>query len=482
MGREEEIIKEREKKISELWKKGVNPYPSKFDKKDSVEKALKSKIGTKIKTAGRVMTKREIGKIIFSDLQDFSGKIQMVLQDKETPAKDFDLFKRYIDIGDIIGIEGKINKTKTGQQSILVKKLTLLTKSLLPLPSKWHGLQDKEERYRKRYLDLIMNPEIKKVFEKKHIFWKSIRDFMEGEGFMEVETPVLENTPGGADANPFITHHDALDIDVYLRISMGELWQKRLMVAGYEKIFEIGRQFRNEGMSPEHLQDYSQMEFYWAYANYNQGMKLVEQMYKSVTKKVLGTLKFESRGFKIDMGKKWETYDYEKTLKKYTKMNIYSASEKEVKKKLKELGLEYNPALDKWKLIDILWKYCRKKLAGPGFLINQPVEVSPLAKRKERDQKKVERFQVIIAGSEVGNGYSELNDPLDQEKRFEEQAKKREQGDKEAQMHDKEFVEALKYGMPPTCGFGVSERFFSLLVDKPIKDCVIFPLMRPGGK
>jgi lysyl-tRNA synthetase class 2 len=479
MGREEEIIKEREKKISELRKKGINPYANRFDKKDSVSKALKAKLGAKIKTAGRIMTKREIGKIVFSDLQDFSGKIQIVLQDKKTPAKDFGFFKRYIDIGDIIGIEGKIIKTKTGQHSILVKKPTLLTKSLLPLPSKWHGFQDKEERYRKRYLDLIMNPQIKEVFKKKHIFWKSIRDFMEREGFMEIETPVLENTPGGADANPFITHHNALDIDVYLRISMGELWQKRLMVAGYEKVFEIGRQFRNEGMSPEHLQDYSQMEFYWAYADYKQGMKLVEQMYKSVAKKVLGTLKFESNGFKIDMGKKWETYDYEKTIKKYTKVDIYSASEKEVKKKLNELKLEYDPILDKWKLIDILWKYCRKKLAGPGFLINQPVEVSPLAKRKERDQKKVERFQVIIAGSEVGNGYSELNDPLDQERRFEEQAKKRERGDKEAQMHDKEFVEALKYGMPPTCGFGVSERFFSFLVNKPIKDTILFPLMKP---
>lgn len=482
MGREEEIIKEREKKISELRKKGIDPYANKFDKKDSVSKTLKAKLGTKVKTAGRVMTKREIGKIVFSDLQDFSGKIQIVLQGKETLAKDFDFFCKYIDIGDIIGIEGKIIKTKTGQHSILVKKPTLLTKSLLPLPSKWHGFQDKEEKYRKRYLDLIMNPQVKEVFKKKHIFWKSIRDFMEGEGFMEVETPVLENTPGGADANPFITHHNALDIDVYLRISMGELWQKRLMVAGYEKVFEIGRQFRNEGMGPEHLQDYSQMEFYWAYANYKQGMKLVEQMYKSVAKKVLGTLKFESHGFKIDMGKKWGTYDYEKTIKKYTKVDIYSASEKEVKKKLKELKLEHDPILDKWKLIDILWKYCRKKLAGPGFLINQPVEVSPLAKRKERDQKKVERFQVIIAGSEVGNGYSELNDPLDQEKRFEEQAKKREQGDKEAQMHDKEFVEALKYGMPPTCGFGVSERFFSFLVNKPIKDTILFPLMKPEGK
>ncbi|GAG21581.1 unnamed protein product, partial [marine sediment metagenome] len=256
--------------------------------KDSVGKILKSKLGTKVKTAGRVMTKRVIGKIVFSDLQDFSGKIQMVLQDKETSAKNFNFFCKYIDIGDIIGIEGEIIKTKTGQQSILVKKPTLLTKSLLPLPSKWHGFQDKEEKYRKRYLDLIMDPEVKEVFKKKHIFWKSIRDFMEKEGFMEVETPVLENTPGGADANPFITHHNALDIDVYLRISMGELWQKRLMVAGYEKVFEIGRQFRNEGMSPEHLQDYSQMEFYWAYADYKKGMKLVEQMYKSVAKKVLG--------------------------------------------------------------------------------------------------------------------------------------------------------------------------------------------------
>ena len=387
MGREEEIIKERKRKLKELKKKGDNPYPSKFDKKHSIKDCLSSKIGTKIKTAGRVMTKREIGKIMFSDLQDFSGKIQTVLQDKETPAKDFNFFKRYIDIGDIIGIEGKTTKTKTGEKSVLVKKLTLLTKSLLPLPSKWHGFQDKEEKYRKRYLDLIMNPQVKEVFKKKNIFWKSIRDFMEGEGFIEVETPVLENTPGGADANPFITHHNALDIDVYLRISMGELWQKRLMVAGYEKVFEIGRQFRNEGMGPEHLQDYSQMEFYWAYANYEQGMKLVEQMYKSVTKKVLGTLKFESHGFKIDMGKKWETYDYEKTIKKYTGVNIYTASEKEVKKKLKELKLEYDLVLDKWKLIDILWKYCRKKLAGPGFLINQPVEVSPLAKRKEREKE-----------------------------------------------------------------------------------------------
>lgn len=482
MGREEQIIREREKKLKDLKKKGVNPFPANFDKKHSVKECLKKKIGSKVQTAGRMMSKREFGKINFSDLQDSTGNIQLVFQSgkSKTPKKQLEFFSDYLDAGDIIGVEGKTFKTKTGEKSILVKSISLLTKSILPLPSKWHGLQDTEERFRKRYLDLIMDPETKKIFEKKSVFWKSIREFMEKQGFIEVETPVLETTPGGADATPFTTHHNALDLDVYLRISMGELWQKRLMIGGFEKVFEIGRQFRNEGMSPEHLQDYSQMEFYWAYANYEQGMELVEKMYKKVTKKVLGKLKFETRGFKIDMGKKWERYDYEKTIKKYTEVGIYDAGKKDIIKKLEKLDIKHDPNLDKWKLVDVLWKYCRKKIAGPGFLINQPVEISPLAKRKEDDPKKVERFQIIIGGSEVGNGYSELNDPLDQEERFKEQAKKREEGDEEAQMHDEEFVEALKYGMPPTCGFGVSERFFSFLMDKPIRECVLFPLMKPA--
>lgn len=479
MGREEQIVGERKRKLEELRAIGVNPYPSKFEKKNSIGICLKAKLGTRVRTAGRLLTKRDLGKISFSNLTDFSGKMQIVLNDKETPKKVIEFFKKYIDAGDIVGIEGKIVKTKTGAKSILVKELKLLTKSILPLPSKWHGLQDKEERYRKRYVDLIMNPDVKDLFRKKNIFWKSIRDFMESSGFLEVETPILENTPGGADAKPFVTHYDILDIDVYLRISMGELWQKKLIVGGYEKVFEIGRQFRNEGMSSEHLQDYSQMEFYWAYANYEQGMKLVEEMYKYVTKKVLGTLKFKTHGFEIDFGKKWKVYDYEKIMKKLSKINIFSASKEDVEKKLKKLKIKYDPKQDKWKLVDVLWKYHRKSVAGPGFLINQPVEISPLSKRKPKDPRKVERFQIIIAGSEVGNGYSELNDPLDQEKRFEEQSKKRDEGDSEAQMHDRDFVEALKYGMPPTCGFGVSERFFSFLMDKSIKECVLFPFMKP---
>jgi len=479
MGREGQIIQEKLRKLKEMKKLGIDAYPAKFDKKHTVSFCLKSKLNSKVKTAGRIMIKRKIGKIIFSEILDGTGKMQIVLQDTITPKKSIDLFKKYLDAGDFIGIEGKIIKTKTGQLSILANKIELLTKSLLPLPDKWHGLKDEEEKFRKRYLDIIMNPEIRELFSKKEKFWNSIREFLKKKDFMEVETPILENSAGGASATPFKTHHYALDIDVFLRISMGELWQKKLIVAGYEKTFEIGRQFRNEGMDMEHLQDYSQMEFYWAYANYEMGIKLTEEMYKKVTKDVLGTLKFKTRGYNVDLGKKWQTYDFEKTIKKHTGIDIYKADKKQIKSKLEKLKVEHNPYGDKWRLVDALWKYCRKKLTGPGFLVGQPVEVSPLAKRDLKNKNKVQQFQIIIAGSEMGNGYSELNDPLDQEERFEEQAKLKKAGDEEAQDHDKEFVEALKYGMPPTCGFGVSERFFSYLVDRPMRECQIFPLMKP---
>jgi len=294
-----------------------------------------------------------------------------------------------------------------------------------------------------------------------------------------VETPVLEITAGGADANPFATHHNALNIDVYLRISMGELWQKRLMVGGIEKTFEIGRQFRNEGMSKEHLQDYTQMEFYWAYADYKDGMALVEEMYKHVIKKTFGALKFKIFGFDVDFGKKWEKIDYRKKLLSKFEIDINQTSIKEVVEKLDVLDMEYDRNVGLGRLIDILWKEARKDIAGPAFLIGHPVLVSPLAKRDMQNASCTERFQVIIAGSEMGNGYSELNDPIDQAERFKEQAEMREKGDLSAQMHDKDFVEALEYGMPPTCGFGVSERLFSFLMNKPIRECVIFPLMRP---
>lgn len=487
MGRQDQIIEERIKRLENLKKAGINPYPNKYDANsysaDIKEKHSKLKnderTKDKVSIAGRLMLIRDLGKLIFSTLQDSKGKIQLILQKEETKKESFELFKQYIDSGDFIGVEGLVMKTKTGEVSVLVHKVELLSKSLLPLPEKFHGIQDDEERLRKRYLDIIMNPEVKEMFIKKSKFWNTIRMFLLEKGFLEVETPVLENSAGGASATPFITHHNALDIDVFLRISMGELWQKKLMVAGYGKTFEIGRQFRNEGMDMEHLQDYSQMEFYWSYANYLDGMKLVEEMYKKVAKEVLGTLKFDTHGYKVDLSKKWETYDYESVIKENTGINIYKDDEKKIKKKLDELKMEYDPNVDKWRLVDILWKYTRKKLTGPGFLINQPVEVSPLAKRNPLDNRKVEQFQVIIAGTELGNGYSELNDPIDQEQRFLRQAELKEKGDTEAQSHDKEFVEALKYGMPPTCGFGVSERLFSYMMDRPIRECVIFPLMKP---
>ncbi|MEK6849943.1 MAG: lysine--tRNA ligase [Nanoarchaeota archaeon] len=487
MGRQEEIVKERIKKISELRKDGINPYISKyyFDNVSSeLQKHYKNlkngeKSKGKVKVAGRLTIIRDMGKIAFASLLDSQGKIQIVLQEKETPEKTRHFFKKYLDEGDFVGVDGTILRTKRGELSILVKDIKLLTKSILPLPEKWHGLQDNEERLRKRYLDILMNPEIKEMFIKKSKFWQTIRNFLLSHEFLEVETPVLENSAGGASANPFKTHHNALDIDIYLRISMGELWQKKLMVSGYSKTFEIGRQFRNEGMDAEHLQDYTQMEFYWAYANYEDGMKLVEELYKTVAKEVFGKTKFKVNEHEFDLGKPWKKIDYAETVKKETGIDIFKSDNAEIEEKLSALKQEFIPGSPKARLIDAIWKYCRKKISGPVFLTGQPVEVSPLAKRSEKDSRKVEQFQIILAGSEMGNGYSELNDPFDQEARFAEQQKMRESGDNEAQSHDFEFVEALKYGMPPTCGFGISERLFAFLEGKPIRETVIFPLMRP---
>jgi len=490
MSRQDEIVKERIKKIGELKKLGINPYPTKYEVKaissylQEKYSKLKPEASTKdsVKIAGRLMSFRDLGKIAFGVLQDGYGRIQVVLQESETPEKLIEFFKKYIDAGDFIGVEGTIFRTKRGELSVMVKKSEILSKSLLPLPEKWHGIQDEEERLRKRYLDVVMNPEIRDMFVRKAKFWNTIRNFLLQRGFLEVETPVLENTPGGAEAKPFTTHHNALNTDVYLRISP-ELWLKRLMVAGYDKVFEIGRIFRNEGIDAEHLQDYTQMEFYWAYADYNDGMELVEEMYKTIAKEVFGKLKFKIKGFEVDLGKKWEVYDYVEIIKKMTGINILKADLKTIEKKLIELKVDYDKkGFNPNRAVDSLWKYCRRKIVGPGFLINVPVFMEPLAKRMEKNPELVERFQLILAGSELGKGFSELNDPLDQLKRFEHQAKLREAGAEEAQMTDLEFVEALKYGMPPTCGFGISERLFSFLEDKPIRETVMFPLMKPEFK
>ncbi len=480
----DKIRQNRIEKLERMKKAGIDPYPASTKRTHKIEQALSdftkfTKAKKKIVLVGRIRLMRQHGKSCFLHLEDGSGKIQAYLKQDKLGEKKYKFFLDNFDVGDFIEIKGILFKTKTKEKTILVSSCGILSKSLLPLPEKWHGIKDEEERYRKRYLDLIFNPELKEMFKKKAVFWNSVREFLVKKEFIEVETPVLENVAGGANANPFITHHNALDIDLYLRISMGELWQKKLMVGGFEKTFELGRQFRNEGISKEHLQDYTQMEFYWAYADYKDGMKLVEEMYKYVIKKTFGTLKFETFGFNLDFNKKWKVIDYTESIKKRFGIDIGNTSKKEIMSILNKLKVKYDKSFALGRLIDILWKQIRKDIAGPAFLIGHPVSVSPLSKRDSMGSEKTQRFQVIIAGSEIGNGYSELNDPLDQAERFDEQAGRREKGDLEAHMHDQDFVDALEYGMPPTCGFGVSERLFSFLLNKPIRECVIFPLLRP---
>ncbi|MDP3971175.1 MAG: lysine--tRNA ligase [bacterium] len=457
-----------------------NPYPSESNRTHTVDDVFSNfdKLDDQeVIVCGRIRFLRDHGKLSFAQLEDFSGKIQIALAKEDFGDKYKQL--RIFDVGDIVEVTGKVFITKKGEQSILVSDITMLSKALQPLPDKWHGIQDEELRYRKRYVDMLMNPELRGMFVKKSIFWNAIRSFLLKEDFLEVETPVLEVTPGGADAEPFKTHHNALDIDLYLRISMGELWQKRLMVGGFEKTFEIGRQFRNEGMSPEHLQDYTQMEFYWAYANYRDSMKLVERMYKYAINEAFGTLSFSIKGNDVNLDQEWQEVDYTTIIKDQLEIDILDATDEEILSVCKKNKIDISADVGRGRLIDALMKNCRKSIVGPVFLVNHPVEVSPLAKRKADDPRLVERYQVLIAGSELGNGYTELNDPIDQRARFNEQAKLRDAGDAEAQMHDEDFVEALEVGMPPTSGFGVSERLFSFLMDKPIKECVMFPLMRP---
>ncbi len=481
----EELRNTRIGKLKLLKEAGMDPYPAISRKDYSIFEVISGfdEISKKesVYLVGRIMAIRGQGGLVFLNISDGTGTFQGLLKKDEMDEKSFDLFQNTIDIGDFIEIKGKLFITKRGEKTLQIADWKILTKSLRPLPEKWHGIQDEEEKLRKRYLDIIFNPEVKELIEKRAKFWSSMRQFLVDRKFMEVETPVLENTAGGAEARPFVTHYHAYDADVYLRISP-ELWLKRLMIAGFPKVYEIGRVFRNEGADSEHLQDYTHMEFYWAYADYNDGMKLVEEMYKYVAEQTFGTLKFKIKGFDVDLGGKWEKYDYSELIKEKTGIDISSANIKEIEKKLQSLKIEYDKkGFNLNRAIDSLWKYCRKQIAGPGFLINVPVMMEPLAKRMKNNNNLVERFQVILAGSENGKGFSELNDPIDQLDRFTEQMQLREEGDEEAQMMDGEFVEALEYGMPPTCGFGLSERLFSFLADKPVRECQIFPFMRIKG-
>ncbi len=479
----DEIRDARIKKLQILREKGINPYPADSKRQISLKEAIEGfstleaeKVSKWI--SGRIMSIRGQGAIIFLTLNDGTATFQGLLKKDVIGDEKLDFFNQVADIGDFIELEGIFFTTKRGEKTLEAKDWRMLSKSLRPLPEKWHGLQDVEERFRKRYLDILMNPEIKAILEKKTKFWETTRNFMKDHGFLEVETPTLEVTTGGAEATPFKTFNEDFKLPLFLRISVGELWQKRLMGAGFAKTFEIGRAYRNEGSDANHLQEFTNMEFYWAYANYKDGMKLAEELYKKIAQDVFGTLEFETRGHKFNFGSKWEVIDYRETIKKETGIDILETTHDEVKNKLDKLKVVYDGnTLER--LVDTLWKYCRKSISGPVFLTGHPKLVSPLSKAMEGNSELTERFQIIIAGSEVGNGYSELNDPINQAERFEAQRELLKQGDKEAMMPDDEFVEMLEYGMPPTCGFGFGEMLFAFLADKPIRETQMFPLMRP---
>jgi lysyl-tRNA synthetase class 2 len=479
----DEIRQGNIQKIAKLNAKGISAYPAESRRDMSLADAIEkfdSLAGKEIYVVGRVMSLRAQGALVFFHLYDGTGKFQGLIRRDDIGDEAFSFFTDIVGIGDFLEIHGTLFLTKRGEKTVQLTGWKMLSKNIRPLPEKWHGIQDEEDKLRKRYLDILFNEDVRDMFKKRAIFWSAMRQFLRDRDFMEVETPALENMAGGADAKPFITHHNALDIDVFLRISVGELWQKRLMVAGFTKTFEIGRIFRNEGIDPEHGQDYTAMEFYMAYADYNQGMKLVEEMYKFVIEKTFDTLQFAIRGFDVDFSKEWIHYDYVSTIKEKTGIDVMTASLEDIENKLISLKVDFDK--NGWNMtraMDNLWKYCRKQISGPGFLVNVPVSMEPLAKRKADDTRFVERFQILIAGSEIGKGFSELNDPIDQAGRFAEQAKLREAGDEEAQMNDTDFVEALEYGMPPTFGFGTSERLFSFLCGKPLRECQIFPLLRP---
>ncbi|HUD44138.1 MAG TPA: lysine--tRNA ligase [Patescibacteria group bacterium] len=465
---------EKLKKLKEL---GIDPYPSSAKRTHTIAQALANE-GKEVTVVGRIFSYREHGNIAFANLKDESGKIQIFFQRK---LLGDELFKnlRLLDIGDFIQVEGMVVKTISGEISVAPANYKLLTKSLLPLPSEHFGLKDPEIKLRKRYLDLLMNPELRDIFKKKTLFWQSMRQFMIDKGFLEVETPVLQAIPGGADARPFITHHNAQNMDLYLRISL-ELPLKRLLVGGFEKVFEIGRIFRNEGIDDEHLQDYTQLEFYWAYADYNELMDFTQEMYQTVIQETFGTLQTVWNGQKIDWSGNWPRLNYTQLLNEHWKVDIDKLAVEELYKLADKFKVSVEPNLGKGRLLDYLYKKTiRPTIIQPMFIINHPVEVEPLAKRLPDQPNNVQRMQVLAMGSELSKGFSELNDPIDQRKRFEEQMKLRAAGDEEAQMMDEDYVEALEYGMPPAAGFGVSERLFAMLVDKPVREVVFFPTMKP---
>lgn len=481
-----ELRDERLRKLDELKKLGINPYPAQSTRTHEIAEvvggfdALENNVVTVV---GRVKGIRKFGQLAFIVLQDMSGSVQLFLKKDSVEPLDAKSSQvgmselSLLDTGDFLQATGPVIKTKTGEVSVDVRSLRLLTKSLRPMPTKQDGFTNKEERMRRRYVDMNVNEEVRERFIRRSKFWAATRKFLDDRGFYEVNIPVLEHTTGGADANPFVTHMDALDNDFYLRISH-ELPLKRLIGGGFEKVYDVGPRFRNENYSDEHLPEHVAMEWYWAYADWRDGMKFMTEMYRYVLKETFGTLQFKLGRFEIDLEKEWEEWDYAETIEKRYGLNPYTCTLDEVKKALKDNKLEVEKTENKARGIDKLWKNIRKDVAGPVWLVNTPKFISPLSKSSPGDENTVQRFQPVMAGSELGNGFSELNDPLDQYQRFVEQQNMRDAGDDEAMMLDIDYVEMLEYGMPPACGWGYSERVFWIFEGVTAREGVPFPQLR----
>ena len=482
----DELRKNRLKKLKAIRKAGLLTFPEETKRTHKISEVLEDfvsleKSKKEIILAGRIRTKREHGKATFLHIEDGTGKIQAYFKENRLGAKAYQFFLNNFDIGDFIETRGTLFKTKTGEKTIEASDFKMLAKSLLPLPEKWHGLKDIEERYRKRYLDLIFNPEVKRKFEIRSKVIKTIREFMENEEFLEVETPILQPIYGGATARPFKTHLNALDLDLYLRIAP-ELYLKRLLVGGFEKVYEIGRVFRNEGMDRFHNPDYTHFEFYWAFADYKDLMKLTERMFEYLLKKTFGRLEIKYEGKKIKFGAPWPRIEFSQLLRKYTKINLEEINRDALAKKAKDLKVPFEKGEDKAGIADKIYKkYCRPEIWQPTFVIHYPLGFQPLAKALEENPEKLANFQLVVAGWELANAFSELNDPLEQRKRFREQERFFEAGIKEAQRMDESFLETLEYGMPPAAGFGMGiDRVVALLTDSHgLREIILFPIMRP---
>jgi len=478
-----ELEQVRREKLNEFKELGIDPFGSKFEvthKAQEIIENFEALDGQPVKIAGRIMTKRVQGKASFGHILDVSGQIQIYVQIDNLGEEAYSLFKK-MDIGDIIGVEGSVFKTRRGEVTVEAHKITLLTKSLQPLPEKWHGLKDVDLRYRQRYVDLIVNPEVKDVFIKRTKIIKAMRKFLDDRGFLEVETPTLHVIPGGATARPFITHHNTLDMELYMRIAL-ELHLKRLLVGGLERVYEIGRNFRNEGISTKHNPEFTMMELYQAYADYEDMMEITENMVAFIAKEVLGETKVIYQEQEINLAPPWERITMVDAVKKFANVdyNEWKTVDDAVNA-AKQVGVGVKKGATMGEILALIFEEkVEPHLVQPVFITEHPIEISPLAKKIEGNENFTYRFEVFVVNKELANAFTELNDPIDQKERFEKQMEQREKGDEEAQRMDEDFIKALEYGMPPAGGLGIGvDRLIMLLTDSPsIRDVILFPTMR----